>query len=220
VYVSPTLDGVEDLDRWLAGLGSGNALLLATVVAVLIGLRHATDPDHVAALVALLAGDQQAAPRRAARIGITWGLGHATSLVAFGTPIVVGARYLPAGPRRACTVAVGLLIVAFSIRLWLRRRRPAARRTRTPQAAYAVGLVHGMGGSAGIGVLLLASIASPVLAFAALVLFAGFAAVSMAGLSAGFAVAIGTRSPAALERATPALAAAGTLFGIWYAVTA
>ncbi len=220
MYASPTLGSVEVLDRWLAGLGSGNALLLATVIAILIGLRHATDPDHVAALVALLAGEQRAGVRRAARIGIAWGAGHATSLVAFGTPVVVGARYLPTDARRACTIAVGLLIVAFSIRLWLRRGRPAARRARTPQAAYAVGLVHGMGGSAGIGVLLLASIASPLLAFAALVLFAGFAALSMALLSAGFAVAIGTRSPAMLDRATPALAAAGTLFGAWYAITA
>ena len=55
--------------------------------------------------------------------------------------------------------------------------------------AYGIGLVHGMGGSAGVGVLLLAGIPDHGEAIAALVLFALAAAASMAALSSGFGYA-------------------------------
>src|SRR3954447_3613895 len=57
---------------------------------------------------------------------------------------------------------------------------------RTPIQAYVIGLVHGIGGSAGVGVLLLASIPSRPLAIASLGVFAFFTAVSMSLLSSGF----------------------------------
>ena len=41
------------LDSWLSTLGAGLPLILATVVAVLLGLRHATDPDHLSAVLAV-----------------------------------------------------------------------------------------------------------------------------------------------------------------------
>ena len=37
------------LDDWIAGLSDGASLLVVLLVAALLGLRHATDPDHIAA---------------------------------------------------------------------------------------------------------------------------------------------------------------------------
>jgi high-affinity nickel permease len=72
------------LDKTIAHLSSGTALLLVAGVAILLGLRHATDPDHLAAVTTLIASKRKQTARLAAQLGLSWGLGHATSLFAFG----------------------------------------------------------------------------------------------------------------------------------------
>ena len=62
---------------------------------LLLGLRHATDPDHLAAVTTLIASGRDRTKPLAARLGLLWGLGHATSLFAFGLPIVLFKAYLP-----------------------------------------------------------------------------------------------------------------------------
>ena len=74
------------LDSWVAGFSDGTTLLVVALVAVVLGLRHATDPDHLAAVTTLLAGAEERATRAAARLGFSWGVGHATSLFLFGVP--------------------------------------------------------------------------------------------------------------------------------------
>jgi hypothetical protein len=92
---------------------------------------------------------------------------------------------------------------------------------RSPLTAYGIGLVHGMGGSAGVGVLLLAAIPDHVESVLALAVFAFFTAVSMTLLSTGFGLTLATeRARTALHRLAPALGVASLLFGAWYAVGA
>jgi hypothetical protein len=87
--------------------------------------------------------------------------------------------------------------------------------------AFAIGLVHGIGGSGGVGVLLLTGIESHAVALLALVLFAGCTALSMAALSTGLGYVLGRpRLQLALARAVPAFGAAGVCFGAWYALGA
>ena len=78
------------LDDQIAGLGAGEAFLVVAVIAILLGLRHATDPDHLTAVSTLVAGDR-ADTRGAGRLGLAWGLGHATTLFAFGAWYALGA---------------------------------------------------------------------------------------------------------------------------------
>ena len=82
------------LDEHIAAYSDGTSLLLVAVVAFLLGLRHAGDPDHVAAVSALVAGERDGASR-ARRLGFAWGAGHATTLFAVGLPIVLAHGYLP-----------------------------------------------------------------------------------------------------------------------------
>src|SRR3989440_2157375 len=146
------------LDDHIATMGTGEVFLVVALVAILLGLRHATDPDHLAAVTTLVASDEPD-PRRAGRLGFTWGLGHATSLFVFGVPIVLFRSYLPQVVQTAAETAVGVMIIVLALRLLVRRHRHhVARSARGPLQAYGIGLVHGMGGSAGVGVLLLASI--------------------------------------------------------------
>jgi high-affinity nickel permease len=215
------------LDTALTGLSDGTTLLLVFAAALLLGLRHATDPDHLAAVTTLVAGGNEGSGRRAARLGFTWGAGHATSLFAFGLPIVLWRAYLPQAVQSGAETLVGVLIVSLGVWLLVRWRRGAFTpahihtRARTPLQAYAIGVVHGMGGSAGIGLLLLGSIRSHGLAVAALALFAFATALSMAVLSTGFGVTL-SRGPArrSFQVLAPALGLLSLGFGIWYALGA
>src|SRR3954454_5026733 len=109
------------LDDWIARLGGGG--VMAFVVALLLGLRHATDPDHLTAVSTLFLGSQRDGPRRATRLGLAWGLGHGLTLFACGLPVILFRRYLPDGGQRGAEAALGLVIVALALRLQLRWRR-------------------------------------------------------------------------------------------------
>ncbi len=238
------------LDDSIVHLSDGATLLIVVGIAVLLGLRHATDPDHLAAVTTLIALGKERTRRVAARLGLAWGLGHATSLFAFGLPIVLFKAYLPEPVQQGAETTVGLVIVVLAAWLLLRWRRGlfhvhvhghgsgphlhghnhgdgrshahgSVVRTRSPLQAFGIGLVHGMGGSAGVGILLLAAIHDHALAVIALALFAFFTAVSMALLSTGFGLVLSSAPVRrSFNRSAPALGAASLLFGVWYALGA
>jgi ABC-type nickel/cobalt efflux system permease component RcnA len=239
---------VFGLDDWIGSFSDGTTLAVVCLVAVALGLRHATDPDHLAAVSALIAGTREHATAAAARLGLAWGLGHATTLFAFGLPIVLFKSYLPEPAQKAAETAVGLIIAALAVWLLVRWRRGLfhvhvhahdrglhahghvhvgdrhphrPNRARSPLQAFAIGLVHGMGGSAGVGVLLLAAIHDRMLAVAALALFALCTALSMAALSTGLGFTLGRhRVRSALPALAPVLGLASLSFGVWYALGA
>jgi high-affinity nickel permease len=240
------------LDEHVAALAAGHGFLLVAVVAVLLGLRHATDPDHLTAVLALMAGTEERRDhRRAAGLGLAWGAGHGTSLVVLGVPIVLFESYLPEAVQRGAEVLVGLMIIALAARLLLRLRRtrvhghahdhghgahdhlhvhataldrahvhahPAP--SRTGRQAYAIGAVHGIGGTAGVGLLLLAAIPGHAQGTVALLLFAGCSALAMAAASIAFGLALTGRRLAARERLTPVLGTLSLAFGVWYVLGA
>ena len=229
------------LDNFLASFSDGTTLLLVIGVAILLGLRHATDPDHLAAVTTLIASTERRA-RDAARLGLAWGTGHAVTLFALGVPIVLYRAYLPDAVQRGTETAIGFLIAGLAVWLLLRWRRGAFHshthehgsrshahlhshdaaahehpRSRTPLGAFTVGLLHGIGGSAGVGILVVSTIDSKPLAVAALGILATFTAVSMALLTTGFGLTLASRS---IGRFAPALGTASLVFGLWYALGA
>jgi ABC-type nickel/cobalt efflux system permease component RcnA len=236
------------LDDWIASFSDGGSLWLVALAAVLLGLRHATDPDHVAAVSTLVAGARERAGRRAAELGLAWGLGHAVTLFAFGLPILLLDKYLPERLQQAAETAIAVVIVVLALRLLVRWRRGAfhvhehahdgvrhvhvhghaettghghPHEARTALGAFTIGLMHGVGGSAGVGVLIVASVESTPLAVLALALLAVFTAVSMALLSSGFGLTLVSRPVrAAWTGVAPALGLASLAFGIWYGTAA
>lgn len=220
------------LDDWIAGLSDGGSIAVVVAVAALLGLRHAADPDHIAAVTTLVASGRERATGAAARLGAWWGAGHALTLVGFGIPILLADRYLPDALQRGAETAVAALIVFLAVRLIVRWRHGAfALRSahdgrhrhpvRSPAGAFGIGLVHGMGGSAGVGVLLLAAIPSPEVALVALVVLAFFTAVSMTIVTTGFGALLSVRTVSgSLTAAAPLLGSASLAFGLWYAAAA
>jgi ABC-type nickel/cobalt efflux system permease component RcnA len=219
---------VFGLDDMIANLSDGATFGIVMAVAVLLGLRHATDPDHLAAVTAVAAGSRDQGGRQSARLGIAWGSGHALTLFVFGLPIVLFAAYLPATMQQGAEALVGLVIIGLAVWLLARWRRgcfdPASEQrsdARTPRQAFGVGLLHGIGGSAGVGAILLATIDNRALAVGGLVVLAAFTAVSMTVLTTGFGATLARRPvQQSLTRVIPVLGVASLAFGAWYALGA
>ena len=89
---------------WLAGAGLGS----------LLGMRHALEPDHLAAVSTLVTGERSSA--KAAWLGACWGLGHTLTLLAAGAVLVVWRTEMPAGAAEVFELGVVLLLVGFGVR--------------------------------------------------------------------------------------------------------
>lgn len=242
---------MASLDGWLEGLMHGqNSVTLVLLVSLALGLRHATDPDHLAAVTILIASERERRVRRAGFMGLLWGLGHGSTLLFIGLPLLLVGQYLPEAVVQAAEVAIGLIIFLLAGKLLLRWHRGLfhvhthvhdgelhrhvhshaeasshehthASPIRTPLSSYGIGLVHGIGGSGGLTLLLLSTISDKTEATGALLIFAAGTAASMALLSTAFGLAI-AGGPLAhnFRRLAPALGVLSMAFGAWYALGA
>ena len=234
---------VEDLDSLITGLFDGAPLLVALGIAFLLGLRHASDPDHLVAVTSLVAAED-GDTRKAARLGAWWGIGHAGALVALGIPLIAFKTELPVWLESGAEKTIGVVILVLATRVvvkWARgdyratthehddghgRRRHLRRggshrhvKVRSPGQALSIGLLHGLAGTGAIVVLLIAALPSRLEAGLALAVFAPMSIVSMAALTATFAWVL-TRpivEPVYRTVLIPALGAFGVVFGLWYA---
>jgi high-affinity nickel permease len=237
---------VEHLDEFLTGLIDGAPLLVALGIAFVLGLRHASDPDHLVAVTSLVAADG-GDTRRATRLGAWWGLGHAGALLAIGIPLIVFKTQVPAALEAAAEKAIGVVIFLLALRVifkWLRgdfrasahahedgghdRRRhlrrddrPAHRHVavRSPGQAVGIGALHGLAGTGAVVLLLIAALPTQLEAALALTVFAPMSIVSMAACTAAFAWLL-TRpivEPVYRTVLIPGLGVFGVMFGLWYA---
>jgi ABC-type nickel/cobalt efflux system permease component RcnA len=148
-------------------------LALPLGIALLLGLRHACDPDHLVAVTSLIAAKDGDA-RAAAGLGAWWGLGHAAVLVLAGAPLIALETSVPPALEAGAEKAVALLILVLAGRVvwkWARgnfraglHRHQAAGRhrhlrrgevhrhesLRSPGQAFGIGLVHGLAGTGAV----------------------------------------------------------------------
>lgn len=177
-----------------------------------LGLRHATDVDHVVVVSALL--QREPGAWRAARIAALWGAGHTISFLTLGLLIVLTGLRLPEAFERGAELLVALMLIGFGFfHLATVRRRPA-RATAPPAVGsparpLAVGLVHGLAGSAGIALLAATTIRSRPLAVAYLGLVALGTVLGMVALTVAMSRPLGwtMRRSDRLGRAVSVLAA-------------
>ena len=81
----------------------------------LLGMRHALDADHVAAVSTMLA--QRPDLRRSGFIGLCWGCGHTAVLLLVGSAVLALKVTIPDTAAQACEVVVGLMLVALGLAL-------------------------------------------------------------------------------------------------------
>jgi cytochrome c biogenesis protein CcdA len=192
---------------------------------LLLGLRHAADPDHVIAVSAITARTRRVFG--AAWLGVAWGLGHTLTLFAVGIAIILFNVAVP--PRVGLTfefaVAIALMVVGL-----LNLNRPHAHEVpliltsaggshRVPAwRAFGVGLLHGLAGSAAVALLVLASVRDPWWACAFLLIFGFGTTLGMVFITVGIAsplAAGGHRWPAFGGWARLATGTLSIVFGAW-----
>jgi cytochrome c biogenesis protein CcdA len=236
----------------------------ALLVAVLLGLRHATDPDHLTAVATLVLSERERSQSRASALGLAWGAGHGATLFGFGLPVVLALPLVPVGMREIAEIAVGAAIALLSIRLLVRWKRgyfhvhahahagvrhahphvhegvpahghPAGgehgaggidshahghARGRSLGGSFAMGLLHGVAGSAAAGLIVVAASPDTGARIVALAVFAAGTALSMAVVSTALGYVVARGPARRLEALVPAVGLAGLAFGVVYGLTA
>jgi hypothetical protein len=127
------------------------ALLSVTLLGFLLGMRHATDPDHVVAVTTIVS--QQKSLAKAARTGVLWGIGHTATIILVGGAIIVLKVQLSAIPARvglSLEFAVAVMLVVLGLLTLAGGERRVADSTARP---LTVGFVHGLAGSAAVATL-------------------------------------------------------------------
>lgn len=164
------------------------------LVGLLLGMKHATEADHVAAVATL--ATRQASLVQTLQQGVAWGVGHTLSLVLFGGVVFVLGHAISPGLEQALETAVGIMLVILGADV-LRRlivRRVASRVhsdepvRRWPLRAIVVGMMHGLAGSAALVMLSLKSLPSWSIGLGYIVVFGVGSIAGMALLSVAIAL--------------------------------
>jgi nickel/cobalt transporter (NicO) family protein len=139
-----------------------------------LGLRHATDADHVVVVSALV--QREPGIWRAARVAALWGAGHTAAFLGLGLLIVLAGVRVPSAFENVAEILVATMLIGFGVWHLARSRMsaelaPASRHVGASARPVVIGLVHGLAGSAGIALLAATTINPRVLAAAHLVLF-------------------------------------------------
>lgn len=149
---------------------------------LLLGMRHALDADHIVAVSTLLA--RRPDLRRSGFIGLCWGCGHTATLLLIGVAVLALKITIPDSVARACEFLVGLMLVVLGIALarslyreqWhlhahehdgarhvhlhshrLGEEHAHRHGWRESLPPLAVGMVHGLAGSAALMLLVLST---------------------------------------------------------------
>lgn len=195
-------------------------MLSILTLGFLIGMRHALEADHVAAVASLASGRKNI--RQTVFHGAVWGLGHTIALMVFGSVVIVMNSTVPETIAHWLEFTVGIMLVLLGadvIRRMIRDRvhfhfhkhkandhshlHAHSHRGEGEHAAsahehthnkgltarvLAVGIMHGMAGSAALVLLVAGTITSTTTAILYIILFGFGSIVGMAALSAVIAV--------------------------------
>jgi hypothetical protein len=181
-------------------------LMTSSGLGSLLGMRHALEPDHLAAVSTLVSRERSGI--RAALLGVCWGLGHTLSLVVVGALLVALRAEMPAAVSDLFELLVAFMLVALGFRAIVHAARQGAegptRVHRHGRLVHShagvpahvhigvwtlarrpllVGAVHGLAGSGALTALVLATLPTTTARLAYMALFGLGSTVSMAALS-------------------------------------
>ena len=107
------------MEERLAELG----LMAALGLGILLGLRHSLDPDHVVAVSTIVSEYRN--PMRSFWVGVSWGLGHTTTLLLFGVIIIALRLTIPDRLALLLEFFVGVMLVTLGVQVIYKFRRKA-----------------------------------------------------------------------------------------------
>jgi high-affinity nickel permease len=189
---------------------------------LVLGIRHATDADHVVAVAALTSRTRNL--WAATWLGVVWGLGHTLTLFAVGAAIILLNLTLPPRVGLALEFVVALaLVIVGTLNLGRGARGDDSLRVPALPAwrTFFVGLAHGLAGSAAVALLVLATVHDPRAACAYLLVFGLGTLIGMALITTGFAapLSLAARNWPSFGRTMRIATGALSLgFGMWLIV--
>jgi high-affinity nickel-transport protein len=185
------------------------------ILGFFLGMRHATDPDHVIAVMTIVSKQRKVA--KAGVIGALWGMGHTATIFVVGAVIILFKVAIPPRLGLSMEFAVGLMLILLGVlnltgvlrrlqTVWApallpvepqqtepRRRADGALREFGLYNALRpliIGTVHGLAGSAAVAILAMTTIADPWWAVAYLLLFGLGTVAGMAAMTTAMAFPI------------------------------
>jgi hypothetical protein len=141
------------------------SLFLTFITSLMLGMRHATDPDHVVAVTTIVGRERSVA--KAAWIGAVWGVGHTITLLLVGGAIIAFKIGFNARLGLSLELSVAIMLIVLGL-LNIFDVRAKTHRISASRPFF-VGIVHGLAGSAGAALLIVPLIDDP--RWAALYLF-------------------------------------------------
>lgn len=145
------------------------------LIGFLLGMRHATDADHVVAVTTIVSDEPSLV--RASAVGALWGVGHSVTILLVGGAIVSFRLVIPPRLGLAMEFAVAVMLVVLGAITLSGRHVGSSHSSARP---LAVGFVHGLAGSAFVALLVVAAVPTVWLGLLYLALFGGGTVAGMA----------------------------------------
>ena len=202
-----------------------SALLSHMGLGLLLGLRHAFEADHIAAVATIVSREKN--PVRSGMIGGCWGVGHLTSLLLVGLPVVGFGLRFPHALDLPLELGVAAMIILLGVGGLARSRSaaPGHEHSHSLRAVgkrpFWVGAAHGLAGSGALTLVILATMPSRRDGLLYLGSFGFGSILGMAAASAALSLPIaisGIGAPVAM-RISRVVSLASIAFGIFYGAT-
>lgn len=208
---------------------------------LLLGMRHALEPDHLAAVSTLVARHRD--PRAGVIVGAMWGVGHSIALLLVGLALALMHAQLPHSVSALFELGVAFMLIGLgarslvrSLQLGTRGPRLAHRHGRTLHAhgvqhehvhvggftlarqPLLVGMLHGLAGSGALTALAFANVSTTAARLSFVALFGLGSVVGMAALTglAGFSLARVSRSEGAARSLFAVTGALSLAVGVFW----
>lgn len=145
-------------------------------ISFLLGMRHATDPDHLVAITTVIA-KQKKGILNTALIGALWGIGHSITVTLVAIPVIIYSLVIPPSLEQIMELIVGLMLIILGIlnlsgiSAKMQDKLTPVTIHNHPHRPLIIGLIHGLAGSAAIALLILSTIQDTVLSIVYLLVF-------------------------------------------------
>ena len=133
------------------------SLFLTFITSLMLGMRHATDPDHIVAVTTIVSRERSVV--KAAGIGAVWGIGHTITLLLVGGAIIAFKVAFNARLGLSLELSVAIMLIVLGLLNIFDVR--ASTRGISASRPFVVGIVHGLAGSAGAALLIVPLIDDP-----------------------------------------------------------